>query len=104
MESPIPIAIIGAGIFARETVAPAMRVLGDQFEVRAVLSRSRESGEKLAQDFLPKTLDVYVDGELDRLLARTDIVAVAVLVPIDIMVPPCPRCRGCRPMAFAFAC
>lgn len=81
-QQSIRIAIIGAGIFARDAHLPAMQSLGDTFKVVAVCSRSQESAERLASVIAP---DVEVYTDLDALLARPDIDAVDVVVPINQM-------------------
>jgi predicted dehydrogenase len=90
MEAPLRVAILGAGLFAKDTIAPAVRALPNQFDVKAVFSRSEASTKRLAGDFSPKHVDVYF-GEntreaLSPLLARTDIDAVIIVLPIDAMV------------------
>lgn len=90
MSEAVRVAILGAGIFARETVAPAVRTLPDLYDVRAVYSRGSSSASLLASDFLPKVVDVYHGDGLEKLLARQDIEAIIIVLPIDVMV----RCRG----------
>ncbi|KAG5732636.1 hypothetical protein E4T56_gene16758 [Termitomyces sp. T112] len=90
------IAILGAGIFAKEAHLPALVALGASAPpLRAVYSRS----EKSAQDFaatagqalnLAAPPPVYYDSgsasqaDLDALLARSDIGAVFVVLPIAL--------------------
>ena len=54
--------------------------------MRAVYSRGLTSASQLAGDFLPKTVEVFAGDDLDKLLARQDIEAVIIVLPIDIMV------------------
>jgi len=87
--NPIDIAILGAGIFAKEAHLPALEKLRDFAVVRAVYSRSKKSAQDLANT-AQKTLQtnaigVYSDDSnegLDNLLARSDIKAVLVILPI----------------------
>jgi predicted dehydrogenase len=81
-QQPIRIAIIGAGIFARDAHIPAMQALGDTFEIVAVCGRREESAKALA-DKLPGKVDIYTD--IAAVLARQDIEAVDILLPISTM-------------------
>ncbi|KAG6856409.1 hypothetical protein H0H87_004839 [Tephrocybe sp. NHM501043] len=90
------IAILGAGIFAKEAHLPALKALGTSAPpLKAVYSRSAKS----AQDFadaaaqslgLSSPPGVYHDSDspsssdLDALLARCDISAVIVILPIQL--------------------
>lgn len=81
MPQPVRIALIGAGIFARDAHLPALETLGDQFELVAVFSRSADSAKALVEH-LPH---VEIFTNLPALLARPDIEAVDILLPIEIM-------------------
>jgi predicted dehydrogenase len=81
-SSPIRLALIGAGIFARDAHVPTLQALGDAFEIVALCSRRRESVEDLAAE-LNAPVDITTD--LDALLARDDIDAVDVVVPIHTL-------------------
>ena len=81
--TPVRIAIIGAGIFARDAHLPAMNTLGkDTFQISAIWSRSLETAQRLAE-----TLDTPVEAtnDLNTLLARDDIDAVDVVLPLNVM-------------------
>ncbi|KAJ7656343.1 oxidoreductase family protein [Mycena polygramma] len=95
MTSTTPgIAILGAGIFAKEAHLPALLALGsDAPPLHAVYSRS----EKTAHEFSDAVVElglpapaIYHDGPgdaattLDALLARADITAVIVVLPITV--------------------
>ncbi|KAG8906589.1 hypothetical protein FRB99_006544 [Tulasnella sp. 403] len=92
MSKPVGVAILGAGIFAREAHLPAIAVLAEATKLRlqAVWSRSQASASnlgRLASETLelPSTFTVYSDesGEgLDDLLSRSDVDAVIVVLPI----------------------
>jgi predicted dehydrogenase len=82
MSNPIRLAVIGTGIFARDVIIPTLQALGDTFEIVALCSRRRESAEALAAD-LDAPVDITTD--LDALLARDDIDAVNVVVPIHTL-------------------
>jgi len=81
-QQPVRIAIIGAGIFARDAHIPAMLELGNTFEIVAICSRREESARELAEK-LPNKADVYTDAA--QLLAREDIEAIDILLPISTM-------------------
>lgn len=82
MTEPIKLALIGAGLFARDAHAPALLALGDTYEIAAVYSRTAESTGKL-NALLPSPVEEYHD--LVELLARDDIEAVDITLPIDNM-------------------
>ncbi|EIN14628.1 oxidoreductase family protein [Punctularia strigosozonata HHB-11173 SS5] len=88
---PTGIAILGAGIFAKEAHLPALASLGGSITLKATYSRSERSASDLAVAAqktlgLTATPDVYYDSSsdhnLDALLARSDISAVIVVLPI----------------------
>ncbi len=81
-QQPVRIAIVGAGIFAREAHVPAITALGDTFEIVAVCSRTRASAELLARQIGDR---VQVETDLETLLARKDVDAVDLVMPIDTM-------------------
>ena len=78
---PVRLGMIGAGLFARDAHVPALYSLDDDFVIAAVYSRTADSADKL-NALLPEPADVYTD--LDALLARDDIDAVDVLLPITL--------------------
>ncbi|PGG97723.1 hypothetical protein GX51_07167 [Blastomyces parvus] len=89
----VGIALLGAGIFAKEAHVPAI-LKNDQAKVLAVYSRSEKSAnsvvEALNSTAKPSaTIDVYSDEKsghgLDELLQRADIEAVIVLLPILVL-------------------
>lgn len=80
--APIRLAIIGAGLFARDAHAPALKQLKDQFRVAAVCSRTEASARALAGQF-DDPVEIFTD--VDALLAREDIEAVDILLPIELM-------------------
>lgn len=81
-HKPIRLALIGAGIFARDVHVPALRTLENTFEIVAVYSRSQTNAAALASH-LPG--QVEATGDLPALLARDDIEAVDIILPIDVM-------------------
>ncbi|PKY05559.1 hypothetical protein P168DRAFT_325902 [Aspergillus campestris IBT 28561] len=85
---PIGVAIIGSGIFAREEHLPGVQAT-DNLHLKAVYSRSLKSAQTLAHSGkeTADTVDLYAEdagsgkGYAD-LLARTDIGAVIIALPI----------------------
>ena len=80
-EKPIRLAIVGAGVFARDAYAPALLRLRDHFEVVAVCARTQASASALAARIGGA---VMCDTDVAALLARDDIEAVALVLPIDV--------------------
>ncbi|KAF5020451.1 hypothetical protein F66182_7530 [Fusarium sp. NRRL 66182] len=82
----VGIALLGAGIFARDQHLPAIQSTSC-LELKAVYSRSEEAATSLSQQANVK-VDIYFDRpviagrSLDDLLARTDISAVSTCVTI----------------------
>ncbi len=81
-QEPIRIALIGAGLFARDAHMPAFQALGPAYNVVAVCARRHESAERLALQF---DYPVEATTDIDAVLARDDIDAVDVLLPIPLM-------------------
>ena len=79
---PIRLALIGAGTYARDTHLPSLLRHPDQFEIVAVYSRTMSTAQALAEQ-IPYTVEATTD--LDALLARPDIEAVDILLPIAVM-------------------
>lgn len=84
MSDPIRLGLIGAGTFVRRAHMPSLAELGDMFEVAAVYSRTQSTAQALADDFTGTTPDTMTD--LDALLARDDIEALDVVLPIPVMM------------------
>lgn len=79
---PVRLALIGAGVFARDAHLPSLLRRPDRFEIAAVYSRSAESAQALARA-IPYPVAQFTD--LDALLARPDIEAVDIVLPIPVM-------------------
>ncbi|KAJ7195724.1 hypothetical protein C8J57DRAFT_1421447 [Mycena rebaudengoi] len=94
MAATIGLAILGAGIFATEAHLPALKALGsDAPPLRAVYSRSEKSSHEFSDAAaaalgLQQPPAIYHDASpsanLDALLARADITAVIVVLPITL--------------------
>ncbi|KAF8311609.1 NAD-binding protein [Clavulina sp. PMI_390] len=92
MSEPIGIAICGAGLFAKQAHLPALKALPPNTGIlKAIYSRSTKSSSSLAEfasSELGTPVEVYSEEQggdkgLDALLARTDIQAVIVVMPIN---------------------
>jgi predicted dehydrogenase len=80
---PIRLAIVGAGEAVRSFHAPALKALTDQFRVTMVCSRTITSASRLA----PLVDAGQVTADLDEVLARQDVEAVLIAVPICLNLP-----------------
>ncbi|CAN5421609.1 Gfo/Idh/MocA family oxidoreductase [soil metagenome] len=82
LSSPVRLALVGAGIFARDAHVPSLLRLPDNFEIVAVYSRTAATASALAA-MLPNSPQIHTD--LNALLADQTIEAVDVMLPIDVM-------------------
>lgn len=92
--SPKGLAILGSGIFAKEAHLPSIAALDSGVaELKAIYSRSEKSASDLAQAAqeilsLAQRPAIYYDGDsatnLDALLARADVHAVIIALPITV--------------------
>jgi predicted dehydrogenase len=87
----VRLALIGAGIYARDAYLPALNRLRDYFDLAAIWSRSDASAAALADrwrvlDQVERPSDgaasLELSTDLPALLARNDIDAVAIVLPI----------------------
>lgn len=81
-QNPVRIAMLGAGIFACEAHWPALQTLGDAVRIAVVYSRTQVSAQRLA-NLIPYPVDVTTD--LSAALARDDVEAVDIVLPIHVM-------------------
>lgn len=81
---PIRLALLGAGIFARDAHLPSLRNLRDRFAITAIYSRTAATAEALAAEIGP---DVKIYTDLTELLMAPEIDAVDVVLPIPVMPP-----------------
>jgi predicted dehydrogenase len=82
-QEPVRMGIIGGGLFARDAHLPALQELGDAvFKVVAICSRTEQSAAARAAQL---DYDVDVLTDMDALLARDDINAVNLILPIGLM-------------------
>ncbi len=81
-DLPVRVALVGAGVFAQDVHLPSLLRLSERFQVVAVYSRTRAAAEALAGQ---APYPVEATDDLAGLLARTDIDAVDILLPIPVM-------------------
>lgn len=80
----VRLGLIGAGIFMRDAHLPALLNLQEKYAITAVWSRTVESATRLAGMVEGTTgVSPRVESELAALLARDDIDAVDIVLPID---------------------
>jgi predicted dehydrogenase len=79
MTNPIQLAIIGAGIFARDAHVPAILAAGDLYQIKVICARTMESAQRLVGQ-IPYPVEISTD--VDAVLARQDIDALNIVVPI----------------------
>lgn len=82
MDSPVRIALIGAGAFVRKAHAPSLLELGESAQIAAIYSRTRASAETVA-DAIPYPVEIFTD--IDALVADASIEAVDVALPIPML-------------------
>ncbi len=82
--NPIRLALIGAGIFARDAHLPSLRTLSEQFTIAAIYSRTAATAQTFAAEIGP---DVQVYTDLAALLLAPEIDAVDIVLPIPVMPP-----------------
>jgi predicted dehydrogenase len=88
-SSTVGIGLIGAGTFARKAHVPSFKALSHLFRVVAVCSRTRQSAEELAAMF---ESPVDVCDDVAALLARPDVEAVDIILPIPLLPAMIERC------------
>lgn len=81
---PIRLALVGAGIFARDAHLPSLRNLSDCFAIAAIYSRTAATAQALAAEI---GSDVKIYTDLTALFMAPDIDAVDVVLPIPVMPP-----------------
>lgn len=82
LQPPVRIALVGAGVFARDAHLPSLLRLSTHFEIAAIYSRTLAAAANLAQT-VPYPVPLYTD--LDALLAHPDLDAVDLILPIAAM-------------------
>ncbi len=81
-QSPLRLALIGAGVFVRDAHLPSLLRHPDRFRIAAIYSRTQATAETLGQA-IPYPVPRFTD--LDALLAQPDVDAVDVVLPIAVM-------------------
>jgi len=85
MARTINLGIIGTGLAVEKLHWPALRRLGNRYEVVAFTNRSREKAEHFAQ-YSGTPIDRFVDST-DALLANDHVEAVLISLPIELNYP-----------------
>ncbi len=80
-QSSLRIALVGAGVFARDAHVPSLLRHPDRFHIAAVYSRTQATAATLAQA-IPYPVTIFTD--LDPLLTQPDLDAVDILLPIAV--------------------
>ncbi|XAR60421.1 scyllo-inositol 2-dehydrogenase (NADP+) [Bertholletia excelsa] len=83
MTNPPQIAILGAGIFVRNTYLPVLAQISDSVALKAIWSRTEESARgavEIACKAFPAVECKWGDGGLDEIIKDSSIVAVAVVL------------------------
>jgi len=78
----IRLGVIGTGLAWERLHYPAIKELGDKFEIVALANRTKEDAVKFAQKINLDLKNVYED--YNEMLKRTDIDAFDILVPIEL--------------------
>lgn len=78
----IRLAVIGTGLAWERLHYPAIREMGNKYEIVALCNRTRKDAEDFAQKINLDKKNVYDD--YNQMLKRTDIDAVDILVPIEM--------------------
>lgn len=84
MPEPLRLALIGAGLYAREAHVPALIALQDKYRVVAVASRTLESARERASDF---PYPVEATSDIPGVMARADVDVLNVVLPIQVQPP-----------------
>jgi predicted dehydrogenase len=84
MQQPIRLALVGAGIFARDAHVPSLLRLNDQIQIAAIYSRTATTAEQLAQQ-IPYPVRIFTDYV--ALLGDPAVDALDIVLPIPVMTP-----------------
>lgn len=83
-KGPVRLALVGAGIFARDAHLPSLANLQAHFDLAAIYSRTDASVGTAVEKWRELTgHSVESTTDLGALLARTDIEAVLIVLPIE---------------------
>lgn len=81
---PIRLALVGAGIFAKDAHLPSLLRLTEHFRLAAIYSRSATSAAQLTES-IPYPVQIFTD--YNALLAAPEIDALDLVLPITAMPP-----------------
>lgn len=88
-QEPPHIAILGAGIFVRNTYIPILSEIADLLVLKAIWSRTEESARgavEVAKKFFPDVECKWGDEGLDEIIQDSSIIGVAVVLAAQNMV------------------
>lgn len=94
-HKPVRLALIGAGLFTKDAYIPLCRRHASTVQVCAVWSRSAKATDlllPLIQEFAPNAKGYYGDDQLDSLLRNPNVDAVAVVLPVQVMLQVAQKC------------
>eukprot|EP00884_Botryococcus_braunii_P009346 jgi/Botrbrau1/18412/Bobra.0072s0005.1 len=88
-EYCLNVAILGAGVFARDAYVPAIRRVPNKVKLCAIWSRSQETTDILKDDaksFIPEVKLYHGDDGLTKILEDQTIRAVIVVLPVQVQL------------------
>eukprot|EP00891_Asterochloris_glomerata_P007025 jgi/Astpho2/7025/e_gw1.00107.113.1_t len=89
MQQPVKCALLGAGLFARDSWVPIFRQSKEVAILTAVWSRSEAASQGLLpsiQEFSPHAQAYHGEDQLDQLLSSPDFDAVVVVLPVQVIL------------------
>jgi hypothetical protein len=85
-QRKLRVALLGAGIYARNQHVPALtKYCHDLYDLQIVWSRNKSSSTNLIQDLHLNSKAMGGDDGLQLILQNPDIDAVSIALPIDVM-------------------
>ncbi|DBA99412.1 TPA: hypothetical protein ACH3X3_012009 [Trebouxia sp. C0006] len=94
-HKPVQLALIGAGLFTKDAYVPLLRRHASTVQICAVWSRSAKATDillPLIQEFAPNVKGFHGDDQLDKLLRDPNVDAVAVVLPVQVMLQVAQKC------------
>lgn len=88
-QQPLQIAILGAGIFVRNTYIPRLAEISNLFVLKTIWSRTEESARntvEIAKKFFPDVECKWGEAGLDGIIQDASIIGVAVVLAGQIQV------------------
>lgn len=94
-QKPIQLALLGAGLFTKDAYIPLCRRHAGAVQIRALWSRSATATSSLLpviQEFSAEVKGYHGDDQLEHLLRDSSIDAVAIVLPVQVMLQVAIRC------------